>query len=294
MAERLVISVDAPASHPDILRVQDVFAHVFEMFQLAAQSEADPEHLVEWKLVSATMNSPFTIVAEAVPIRPGIVDFDRLSDANLGEFTKNLNDLGVGMVPRIWDSGPTKKGARSVMARNRDGIGRTKVSALRVVRAATAKAPAEVAEQVVEFTPEMAAVAFNALGDAANDADHSVKDQIGSIEGYLVQVGTHYNKPAVLLRDRKSDVEVWCIVPDEYRSQVATEANFNDVWAGKRAVVSGRISYFRDGTIARVNANHIRPIESRDVPVQQIQDKTFTGGLSVAEYLEALREGSLG
>lgn len=73
MSERLVISVDGSSTDPDRMTVQDVFTHVLELFQLVNESDPEAQGQVQWRLVSASMNSPFTVVAEAVPARPGVL-----------------------------------------------------------------------------------------------------------------------------------------------------------------------------------------------------------------------------
>ena len=283
MAERIVVSVDAPADRPDLLKVQDAFTHILELFDLATHSESDAENVVVWRLVSVSMQSPLTVVSEAVSARPG-VDIDQIARAQKAEFGRNYSELRQGRVPKIWSMGIARKTARSIFQRNCDGIGQTNINI----------DPDNKASPEIVVTPVDAEVVVQALDDATNDIAPKIKEQVGSVEGFMVQVGTHYNRPAILIRERKTGMEVWCVVPDEFRSQIAGEANFDDVWNGRRVLVHGRISYEKSGQIARIFATHIHRVDAHPVAVESITDPSFTNGLSVSEYLEKLRDGDLG
>jgi hypothetical protein len=284
MAVRLVVRVDAPRAHPDRLTVRDAFEHVLDLFDLAVYGDSDPNRRVEWRLVTASMQSPLTVVAEAVPVVPGM-DIDEIARKQTFEFVRNYEQLKGGRVPKAWSAGMARTKAKNVAVRNRKGIGRTSIIV------GTPEAPLQ---QQVDVTEEDAQVAVQALGVPTLEAALKGKEQIGSLEGKLVHVGTYYNQPAVALRERKTSAEVWCTVPDEFRSQIANEANFMDVWSGRRVRVRGRIVYDREGNIARVYASEIHRIEPETVEVGRIQDPRFTDGMTVAEYLEKLRDGDLG
>lgn len=284
MPVRMVVRVDAPRAHPDRLTVRDAFEHVLDLFELAVYGDEDPNREVEWRLVTASMQSPLTVVAEAVPVRPG-VDIDAIARRQSAEFVRNYEELKHGRVPKAWSTGVARAKAKNVAVRNRKGIGRTSIAV---------GTPDEPLEQQVDITEEDAQIAVQALGVPPLEAAIKGKEQIGSLEGKLVHVGTYYNQPAVALRERKSNAEVWCTVPDEFRDQIANEANFIDVWSGRRVRIRGRIVYDREGNIARVYASEIHRIEPATVDVGTIQDPRFTDGMTVAEYLEKLRDGELG
>lgn len=285
MSERLIISVDSPSRAPDLLRVQDVFQHVLELFDLVSESDPGRDENIVWRLVSVSMNSPLTVTAEAVAARPGMVgiDVDQIAREQKKEFSRNYATLRSGRVPPAWQSGHRRKVAKSIMARNHNGIGRTNINF---------ELPEDEATPVV-LTPDDAEVAARTLDTEAYIGLGKAKEQVGSVEGRLIEVTTYYGKPAIRLRERRSNADVICIVPDEFRHQIADKASIEDVWNGRRVVVRGVISYNEDHTISRISASHIRPVEAESIPVTRIQDKTFTAGMTAAEYLEKLREGTL-
>ena len=283
MTERLIVSVDASTSHSNGITVEDAFNQVLDLFELAKESESDPERVVAWRLVSATMQSPFTVVAEAVSVVPHM-NIDSIARAQKVEFVRNLEQLNRGVVPRVWSRAALRRRAGSVYARNMNGIGRTDVSF----------ESGEAGFTEVALTPLTAAIAVHALTEDTTRSQERTKDQIGSVEGVMLEVGTHYNKPAILVRERKTGAEFWCVVTEEFRARVAGEANFDDVWSGRRVVIHGLISYNDDGEVARITATEVHRVAKNDVPLQKIRDPEFTGGLTVTEYLEKLREGDLG
>jgi hypothetical protein len=286
MSERLIVSVDAPSRSPDLLRVQDVFQHVLELFDLVSESDPGNDGNIVWRLVSVNMNSPLTVTAEAIAARPDIsnIDVEQIARKQKTEFSKNYASLRSGRVPAAWQSGHRRRVAKSIMARNHDGIGRTNIDF---------GFPLDEVAPVV-LTQEDAEIAILALDADPLSILGKVKDQVGSVEGKLMEVLTHYGKPAIRLRERRTNADVICIIPDEFKHQIADRASIEDVWNGRRVIVRGVISYSENRTISRVVASHIRAVDAEDIPVERIQDKTFTAGMTAAEYLEKLREGSLG
>lgn len=282
MSEKLVISVDASTTSPDLMKVQDVFAHVLELFDLASKSESDPEHTVIWRLVNVSMNSPLTVTAEAVSAKPN-VNVDVIAKAQKQEFARNLNSLRKGIIPKVW-AGESARKARSFLARNRNGIGVTSIH--------TDLDDPDLSD--IKITHEDADFADAVMHESvAGLLQKPTKTQIGSVDGNLIEVGTHYGKPAILIRERKTGSEIWCIVPDEFRPQIADKATLNDVWSGRRVVVRGIIYFDRERKISKVEASHIRRIDGLDVPLENILDKSFTDDMPATEYLEKFREGSI-
>jgi hypothetical protein len=279
MTEKLVISVDGSKEHPDLLTVQDVFTHVLELFQLVNESDPGTNELVQWRLVSASMNSPFTVVAEAMPTQPG-ANIGPVAHRQKRAFQRNYSELQRGRIPSDWANAKTRETVSRVLARNRNGIGTTTIDE------GDGFAPVVITREEAEKVV--------AAGVAEQIAPKRTKEQVGSIEGRLIEVNTYHGKPAIRLTERKSGAEVWCIVPEAFQHEIAEHTSIEDVWRGSRVVVRGRIMYGFDGKISRVEAASVRRVEARSVSEEQISDKDFTGGLTVTEYLERLRDGSLG
>lgn len=282
MSQKLVVSVDASKDHPDHMTVQDVFSHVLDLFQLVAQSDPGSESTVQWRLLSVNMNSPLTVTAEAVPVYPGAV-IEEAAKRQKRAFSSNYKELRSGSMPSAWVATKAARDtATRVLTRNRTSLGRT-----------TVDASIEPADGPITMTKEEADQA--AASVAANaQMQRRTKEQIGSIEGRLILVHQHYNQPAIQIVERKTQEEIWCIVPEEFQHQISESTSVEDVWNGRRVVVRGRIIYGTDGKISRVVASHVRRVDPKEVREAAIADRDFTGGLPVSEYLERFRDGKFG
>lgn len=281
MSQKLVISVDASGDRPDQMTVQDVFEHILELFKLVAASDPEAENEVRWRLIGATMNSPFTVTAEAVPVHPG-AQIEPIARRQKTAFSRNYRELRMGRLPSAWATNKTREIVSRVVARNRDGIGRTVVHA-----------GVDPTDKPITFTKTEADIA--AITIAATPAQtQRTKEQIGSIEGRLEQIGTHYNQPAIRIVERKSRAEVWCTVPEEFQRQISENTSIEDVWKGSRVVVKGKITYSSNGSISRVVATSVRRVVVETIDEGTLLDREFTSGLSAAEYLKRFRDGDLG
>ena len=94
----------------------------------------------------------------------------------------------------------------------------------------------------------MATIAIAALAEEENEFNSLLpkkreRQEIGSIEGVLLEVGTEYNQPAILVQERKTGKSIWCRVDAELKHAISEEARFEDVWDRRRVVVKGRIFY---------------------------------------------------
>lgn len=283
MSEKLVISVDGPINAPDHVTVQDVFKHVLELFELAAKSESDPDNSVIWRLVSVSMNSPLTVTAEAISVNEG-ADIGMIARAQKAEFASNINSLRGGVIPPIWSGELQIKIAKDFLNRNTKRIGNTKI----VFEGAEFLSPIEITHSDADFAVKI--MEDTSGGLLAKPA----KTQIGSIDGNIVDVRTYYKKPAIVVRERKTGAEIWCVINDEFRAEIAESTTFEDVWKNQRVSISGIIEYDKERKISRILVNNIKRIEAKAMSTSSIMNPDFTGGLSAADYLEKLREGALG
>jgi hypothetical protein len=284
VAEKLVVRVDASAGHPEHMTVQDVFAHVLDLFHLVDESDPENQGQIIWRLLNVTMNSPLTVTAEAVPIRPEI-SLDQANEfarKQLRAFNHNFSELRQGRFPKAWSSRKNRDTVASFLARNRNGIGSTKINS---------DIKSEIGPLVI--TPEDARAATVAVV-SETISPRKIKDQVGSFEGTLLQIASYYGHPAIQISERKSKAEIWCQVPNELIHEFSLNTSAEDVWKGSRVVVRGVISRLPDGKVARMMASSIRRIESKTVSDDSIKDKSFTGNLTTQEYLDRLMDGTLG
>ena len=244
---------------------------IFEMLENNAPG-------VQWKLISASTNSPLSIEAEATSFEPS-VDVTVVARAQKQHFVRNFREVVRGELPP--DPKFKTAAAKRVLVRNTNGVGITDIDL-------------EMGEKI-SLTPSIARDAIAAFQKKPENLyDTSVaREEIGSVEGRLSDVATHYNHPAVKITTR-SGVEIWCRLSQELQDKFEDKATYRDIWQHRRVIVRGRVKYGVDRSIDYVFATDIRQIEPPEVTLENIADRSFTGGLPIGEYLDRFREGTLG
>ena len=273
MADRMTVVIQGR----DGITVEDAMRQVLDTFDLVSRSDPDSMNSIKWELVSATTNSPLTIVAEAKPLHQG-TDVRRIVSRQKSQFRRCVAELREGRVPSAWNSTEDRKKAKSWLRRTKESVKATVVDT-------------NDDNAAIEVTALDAAAAENALEQPPYQS--IFKDQVGSIEGFLTSAETHRHKPAIRIRDRKSGATVLCIVPEEFRAKIAGATGLEDVWRERRVLVRGTIHYSSADRIDRVTAHTIQAIEPRDVQVSDIHDPDFSGGLSAEDYVDKIRDGDI-
>jgi hypothetical protein len=271
------IVIRPSGSHPDVLTIRDAVDQVRDVFELAESD--DPS--VAWKLVSATTNSPLTIVAELVAVEPNIspVALAALADARTRELREGFDALERGAIIPSWARGRKANTLKRLLNRSLNGIGRTDVQINNEPERET-------------ITPQTAQRALRAM-DAAPEIDRA-RAEVGSIDGEYVEIGTHYAHPAIKLKERKTGADIWCWVSEGDLERFSERVKAVDVWRHKSVCARGKILYDHSGGILHVEAHDVRLTEVPRVTLDEVRDANFTGGLSISEYLDRLREGTLG
>jgi hypothetical protein len=276
------ITIEPSASHPDLLAVQDAMRQVTDFFDLLCAEEVG----LVWNLKLATTNSPLTVEGEPYSTMPG-VDAHLVAAAQRAEVEESLRALSQGRRPARRLSSKSRETLKRFFKRNMNGIGRTKAVLLSQ-------------EEPVLVTPASAQVGFETLAnDDANEFNSLLlsdrtRSEYGSLEGTIVEVGTEYQKPSVLIKERNTGQNVYCRVSADVRERVSSHMTLDDVWAHRRVIVKGRIRYNADGSIQRIWAHDLEVRAPREVTVSDIKDADFTGGSAISVYLEKLREGEFG
>jgi hypothetical protein len=273
MAERLTLKIIPPDGGNGALSVEDAMQQVLDAFKLLAAGSNG----VVWKLVSATTNSPFTIVAEAV---------DSLEAAEQAvEFSNSMKELSAGRFPESWKRPALQVLASNFLRRNLENIAVTEVRL---------RNEPPVAFTAANIRPIVSLPEFRALMVEHTAPEAITKRQVGSIEGILVEVFTYRDKPALRVKERKSGREVTCVIPDYLAQTFSSNASVEDVWSHRRVTIRGMILYSATGMILRVEASHIEQAPVIKQPLPKLTDPNFTGGLSATEYLERFRAGEIG
>jgi hypothetical protein len=278
------IIIQAPADRPDVLDIRDAMGQVFDYFELLADNDGNDD--VVWNFIVATMNSPFRAETCAVSRRPGVdvnaVATDRILTASAFMSARGRGESSLCQV------GPRgRRAARRIWERNTKGIGKTIFSCGNPEIEDVVITPAS-ARVALKTSDRDEKIEFDYLPDSRQRTEH------GSIEGTLDGVVEDYNQPAIRVIERKSGKAIICRVDQSVIDNIAQEVSFRDVWEHRRVLVRGRIEFDQHGKIVRVHARSITLVAPMNMTLKDIEDPDFTGSISINDYIDKLREGSLG
>jgi hypothetical protein len=281
MAEKIKITVEPPSSHPEFFTVQDALEQVLDCFRLALTGEKDSLNVV-WKLTDVSMNSPLSATAEAISYDP-LINIDEPARKQKSKLKRGVESVLKGIIPEEWASDEGRDIIDRLLSRNNNGIGKTII----VVDFAKDSKPIEVTQPLaVSARSEIRKSPFYLVSE---EFPHR---ELGSIDGYLIAVGSHYGKPAIQVKDRLTNEEIWCRVPEETVNSISKSMVLDDIWKHKRVTVSGSIQYEKNGTIGRIYDAQIELMVTKEISLDEVRDESFTHGMSPTEYLTKLREGN--
>jgi len=230
-----VVDLDAAAAPPATDSVRQLLALIEGLPTDAGE--------LDWRLVSVSLNSPlraelqaFTSTGEAIPETrlAAVADaaFAVLDATNDNDPVKATRALNVDARRRL----------RSFLQPMKDRTGAIQViipgRAERVVRA------------------ERAQAALVALSEPAKRRS----PELGSIEGQILAATTHYGSPALRVRQFLTDEEVLCVFNKGMAEQIGGAHTVAEVWAGRRVVVDGKITFDASGDPQIVHATGLRTL----------------------------------
>jgi hypothetical protein len=276
--EKITVTLDAPGvgmplAADDAMRQ---FLDIFEMLKSAGGDEASP---VLWELVGASMNSPITIVCQAVAKTPG-VDIEKIAHREKAVLSQSLSELiTTHRVPR-WMDGNVRARAKNLFRRNTNGIGRTNIQFDDEPKKSTV---------IVESAARAVLSILETYERELIETEDKSRREVGSIDGIVTKAATFYGRPAVFVLDRITGTEIPCILSDDMIVTTATEHSWAEVYRGQRVLITGSIKYGRDGRIERIESFRVKNIVSPKIKEADIVDPMFTGGMGVSEYVSLSR-----
>lgn len=278
MRDKIVVTIE-PATPADQLDIADAFQQVLDylkLVELAASEDAD----FDWKLASATTNSPFTVVAFTPTGAVATKTQQSLSVAQR-RAEDGLKELAKGAVPQ-WMRKRQRNTARRITRRFHEGIGRM---ALRTD---------EASDSAFLFNRRLAAKALATLEKVDGFEEIAVPKHIsyGEVEGSLLGAGSYYGRPALWVRANGYEV-VRCIVEQHKLDELGDEATLKELWKHRRVRLVGSLSYAEGGMLEQVSVDEMHLFPSSNIDLRQIIDPDFTGGMEPIEYLGRLHEGEL-
>ena len=196
MSDHAKIVVHPNGADSDLLPARDVLHHVLDFLELlsAAETSRGGEPALTWLLESITSNSPVTARVLGAGADPAV--------AMTAEAGEAMSILAEGIEAAIdgknipdWMLEGAYQTALRFFKRNTQSIGRTEMTLND--NDAPIYVPASKARLAV-INLERAT-----LVEERNERDWTHCAH-GSIEGFVTRTGTHYNRPAIWIRDRKT------------------------------------------------------------------------------------------
>ena len=234
--------------------------------QLLALIEALPEEggNLDWRLVSVSLNSP---------LRAELAAFTPSGDAATDTEVAAAAEDAFGLLDATNDNEPEKRirllrnddrrRLRTLLQPMKDKAGTFSVSIPgrfdRIVRA-------ERADEILTIIAK---------------APRRRSAELGSVEGTIVAVGTHYNSPAVRIRLSLTGDEVQCVFNKPAADKIGAEHTLDEVWAGRRVTISGRVSYDAEGRPTLVTASDMRSLNPFGEAAGKVMGRVRSGSKAV-------------
>lgn len=281
-SETITITITASAGDGP-LTVSDAMRQVSDFFEVLETSGGeDVSTIVTWELVSARKESPFQVTARAISKVPGF-PAEPIARREKIALKSSFNEIMSGHIPDSMGPKATETFKR-MFARTLNGIGRTDILL----------DPQDAPIIIVERSARTAISAFEATDRVQLvEVDHS-RIEMGSVDGDVLLTGPYRGQPAIQVRERLTGQELWCVFSPELAQTVGPVHNWSETWANRRLLLTGQITYGKDGRIRLVYAYAAADIDPKPLRYADIADPNFTGGLSASEYVKSLWEEEVG
>ena len=281
--ERVTVTITSSAGEDAPLTVQDAMQQILDFFDVLSAAGGDNRSTISWRLISISMNSPIRATAEAFSEVPGVPaepTARREKEALLHAFS----ELEQQRVPD-WMGKSTRTSAKALLTRNMDAIARTDVDF-------------EIGDNVFSIVPRLARVAVASIEDAERKETQAQDDfsrtEVGSFEAYVIGLTRHYNRPAVEVRERQGDTSIKCPLTSTLAARIGNEHRWAEVWSNQRVLISGRITYRKDGRVAGADVFDIYTLNPPPIVLGDVADPNFTGGRDAATYIRSLWSADVG
>ena len=251
---------------------------VLDFFDLVADRT---NQNVVWNLTFASTNSPFVAEAEPVDLRTNASAFSTV-EKHVRIIERGLARIAAGD-PVDHDFPKDKLTiVERIFERNINGIGRTTLGF------GNDEDMIEIESVIVPRSLQTIRGETDALYEYLFNTFARI--EVGSIDGRIIDLGTHYDKPAIQVTEHNSNQDVWCQIDENALREIEGRITAGDVWQHRRVRIRGKINYDASGKITRAFDGQISYFQEKDVSIEDLHDPDFTGEMKPYEYLEGLRE----
>ena len=277
--ERITVTIRSSVGEEALLSVDDAMRQVLDLFSLLSAAGGSEAKDIEWQLVSISMNSPLHVTAQAVPAKSG-VNAEIIASRQKGALIQGMSGLAFNDKVPGWMNKPARVKAKAFLERNLNGIGRTDFI---------------INDEGTHFAihPKEARSALYTIESFEKtiaQSDDLSRTEYGSIEAKVLTTTTFRGHPALRLRDWLGNYEINCVFSDDLAKRTGPENTWQETWQHSRFIISGEITYNKDGRISHIYADQIENVNYSALKFDDIADPKFTGGLGVIQYVDKLRE----
>lgn len=281
MSRKIKLSIRArgPTGSPTVEDLLDQLRDYFEILEGVEEALAeDGRRALEWRVVSASTNTPITIEAAAFPKDFG-VDIERRAEIVTRQTALGLNALKMGGERPPFFTEEILVKAEKMFERVTNGLDETLIDhgpdlpglglTPGIARAAAANTRAVLAPKAKPYK------------------------ELGSIEGNAQRIERDgFGRRILWVRYRLNGESIKCLCSGEAASELE-QHQIKDVWRHRRVQVYGMLHYRGIADLREVDAIKIRFLRDRnELPnVEDILDPDFTRGVRSEDYLARLRDG---
>lgn len=251
-AVTFIVDLDTVGAPPAADSVRQLLALIEELQQ--------QDRELDWRLSAVSMNSPLRAELDGFDMEGVAVQTSRAAAAAEAAFEVldaiNDNDPALAL-GRLSDA--RRRQLRGLLAPLRERTG-----SLRIIVEGRG-------ERVIRS--DQAQRTLVALASPSRQRG----PEYGSIEGYIIAATTHYGSPAVRVRTSLSGEEITCVFDRTTAQGIGAEHTLDEVWAGKRVLVSGRIDFDKAGSAHVVRADSMKVLTERRITAAEIQAIALVG-----------------
>jgi hypothetical protein len=267
--------VDSPTVEDLLDQVRDHFEILKGVEQAIAE---DGTNAIEWRIVSATTNSPIAFEAKAFA-RDFAVNIDQRVELVTRQTALGLRQLEEGGERPSYFTDKVLLRAEKLFERVTNGLDKTIIDFGKDL-------------PVLDITPTVARRAAANIQRVLKP-ENKPYEELGSVEGSVDSIERDgWGKPIVRVRLRLTGEVIKCFVSGE-ALKLFEGHQIRDVWRGRRVRLHGKLKYKGLGLLSQVEAFDVKFLRDRkDLPdVEDILDDNFTGGLRTEDYLTRIRNG---
>ena len=228
----IVVDLDATAAPP----ASDALRQLLTLVEGISAGDSG----IDWRLTKVTLNSPLRAELEAFTSDGEDVSDARAADAAhrglevLAAVNDNAAEASRALAKLEPASRAKLKGLLSTLK------GRTGAIEISMPGRFEYRVTGAAAEIAVDHLARM------------DRASRPPKPDLGSVEGRITAVTTHYRKPAIKLHRDLTDDSIQCVFASEAVQQLGASHTLGEVWEGQRVEVSGELQFDAEGRVTHV------------------------------------------